>query len=365
MSFTQDNPLMSVAEQERKLRPKERTSSLLLPPSASRRSSKKRFSIGSVSSCSSGSSTSSSFSNHLQAFRNTFQYDVNKPHQQQQQQRQQRITDYKNSLKELTQAELNVLYSSDYKFAGEDLIAYLPEKLTSILKEAAYLFNLKPNTAKEFLIKKKIITGLPCEFAEYVYTQSINQSRLSKRRIGEFLGNNSFFNQEVLESFLLKIDFSGMTLDQAIRSLVRHFRLPGEAQQIDRILEKFASVYFKQNNDNGEIGKYNSAIKSASVAYVLSFSILMLNTDLHNPSVARKEKMTLDEFVKNNRGINDGIDVPRQLLEILYLRVKNEEIKMDVADMLESDVSAFIAPRMAGYLLKLYHVAMVPMWKKR
>jgi Sec7-like guanine-nucleotide exchange factor len=158
--------------------------------------------------------------------------------------------------------------------------------------------------------------------------------------MGEFFGNISMFNQEVLELFLLKINFGGMTLDQAIRSLVRVFRLPGEAQQIDRILEKFASVYFKQNNDSSSgNGTHNSAIKSASVAYVLSFSILMLNTDLHNSSVAHKEKMTLEEFIRNNRGINDGIDVPREHLEILYLRVKNEEIKMDVADMLESNVS--------------------------
>lgn len=352
MSFTQDNPLISIAEKERKGRSKSFIHEIIHPvflnATSSRRSmAEKRISYGSVSSCSSGSSTSSSFSSQLISFRNSYQKgevkDEVKPQQQHQQHKRQeqqrkRIIDHKNALKKLTQSELNLHYSSDYKFNGEELIAYLPEKLSTILKEAAYLFNKKPNNAKDFLISKKVNTGLPEEFAEYMYTQSVNQSRLSKRRMGEFLGNLSMFNQEVLELFLLKINFGGMTLDQAIRSLVRVFRLPGEAQQIDRILEKFAIVYFKQNNDSGNV-THNSAIKSASVAYVLSFSILMLNTDLHNPSVARKEKMTLEEFIRNNRGINDGIDVPREHLEILYLRVKNEEIKMDVADMLESDVS--------------------------
>jgi Sec7-like guanine-nucleotide exchange factor len=330
MSFTQDNPLISVVEKERKGRSKSFYG--IIPPvsldaAAARRLSdkKKRMSHGSMasiystSSYSSDSSTSSSFSNQLISFRNSYQKDELEPQQQQQQHNQQqqqqhnqqqqqrkRITDRKNALTKLTQTELNFLYSSDYKFAGEELIAYQPEKLSTILKEAAYLFNKKPINARDFLVSKKVNTGLPEEFAEYIYSQSVNQSRLSKRRMGEFLGDISIYNQEVLDLFLLKINFCDMTLDQAIRSLVRYFRLPGEAQQIDRILEKFASVYVKQNNDSGEDGTHNSAIKSASVAYVLSFSILMLNTDLHNPSVARKEKMTLDEFIRNNRGINDG-----------------------------------------------------------
>jgi Sec7-like guanine-nucleotide exchange factor len=36
------------------------------------------------------------------------------------------------------------------------------------------------------------------------------------------------------------------------------------------------------------------------VAYVLAYSVIMLNTDAHNPNV--KRRMTLPEFIKNNRG---------------------------------------------------------------
>lgn len=36
------------------------------------------------------------------------------------------------------------------------------------------------------------------------------------------------------------------------------------------------------------------------VAYVLAYSAIMLNTDAHNPNV--KRRMTLPEFIKNNRG---------------------------------------------------------------
>ena len=48
--------------------------------------------------------------------------------------------------------------------------------------------------------------------------------------------------------------------------------------------------------------------------YVLSFAVIMLNTSLHNPSV--KEKSTLEQFINMNRGINDGKDLPRDILEV-------------------------------------------------
>ena len=254
----------------------------------------------------------------------------------------------------------------DYYFADPGLIAYLPEKLGSLMKEAIYLFNLKPNTAREFLISKKIISSFPSEFADFIFTYSSTQSKLSKRRIGEFVGNANACNQDVLKCLLGKYNFVDMALDEAIRSLVRQFRLPGEAQQIDRILEKFAYVYYSQNQQPpGESETSHATIESGDVAYVLSFSILILNTDLHNPSVLLKKKMTLEQFIKNNSGINNGADIAPDHLERLYARIKQDEIKMDVADMLESDVPAFMAPIMAGYLSKLYHVALVPMWKKR
>ncbi len=62
---------------------------------------------------------------------------------------------------------------------------------------------------------------------------------------------------------------------------LRCCRLPGEAQKIDRLMEKFAERFVKCNP---------GSFKSADVAYVLAFSVIMLNTDLHNPGV--KNKMT-------------------------------------------------------------------------
>jgi len=52
----------------------------------------------------------------------------------------------------------------------------------------------------------------------------------------------------------------------------------------------------------------------SDTCYVLSFAIIMLNTSLHNPAV--KDKPTVDRFVTMNRGINEGGDLPRELLEV-------------------------------------------------
>jgi len=50
----------------------------------------------------------------------------------------------------------------------------------------------------------------------------------------------------------------------------------------------------------------------------------MLNTDAHNPQV--KNKMTVEQFAKNNQGINAGKDLPFTYLEDLYHRIVDEEV---------------------------------------
>lgn len=42
-------------------------------------------------------------------------------------------------------------------------------------------------------------------------------------------------------AYVDSFDFAGLGIVQALRMLLNKFRLPGEAQKIDRIMEKFAS----------------------------------------------------------------------------------------------------------------------------
>jgi brefeldin A-inhibited guanine nucleotide-exchange protein len=61
-------------------------------------------------------------------------------------------------------------------------------------------------------------------------------------------------------------------------------------------------------------------------AYVLAYSTVLLNTDLYNPQV--KRRMTQEDFRKNNRGINDGQDLPPELLSSIYDEIASNEIRM-------------------------------------
>lgn len=116
------------------------------------------------------------------------------------------------------------------------------------------------------------------------------------------------------------IDFkSSPGFVDSLRLFLQGFRLPGEAQKIDRLMEKFASTWY-------EISAADSVFASADAAYVLAYSVIMLTTDLWNTKV--KKKMTCEEFVHNNRGINDSKDLPLEYLTEIYNSIEKEEIKM-------------------------------------
>lgn len=77
----------------------------------------------------------------------------------------------------------------------------------------------------------------------------------------------------------------------------------------------------------------------ADTCYVLSFSIIMLNTSLHNPNV--RDKPPFERFVSMNRGINAGSDLPEDQLRVRRhgwtARGGSSELSHRVGDCLEMD----------------------------
>ncbi len=59
---------------------------------------------------------------------------------------------------------------------------------------------------------------------------------------------------------------------------------------------------------------------------MLAYSIIMLTTDLHSSHI--KKKMTKEEFIRNNRGINDDEDLPKEYLSKIYEEIATAEIKV-------------------------------------
>lgn len=120
-----------------------------------------------------------------------------------------------------------------------------------------------------------------------------------------------------MHAFVDEMDFNNMRFTEALRLFLQAFRLPGEGQKIDRFMLKFAERYVHGNP---------GVFANAETAYVLAYSVIMLNTDLHSPHV--KRRMNLDDFIKNNRGIDDGADIPREVLEAVFDEIQSNEIKM-------------------------------------
>uniref|UniRef100_A0A674I7Q3 ARF guanine nucleotide exchange factor 1 n=1 Tax=Terrapene triunguis TaxID=2587831 RepID=A0A674I7Q3_9SAUR len=138
-------------------------------------------------------------------------------------------------------------------------------------------------------------------------------------QVGEFLGDNDKFNKEVMYAYVDQHDFSGKDFVSALRMFLEGFRLPGEAQKIDRLMEKFAARYLECNQGQ-------TLFASADTAYVLAYSIIMLTTDLHSPQV--KNKMTKEQYIKMNRGINDSKDLPEEYLSAIYNEIAGKKISM-------------------------------------
>lgn len=140
---------------------------------------------------------------------------------------------------------------------------------------------------------------------------------LDKTELGEYLGDGSDTNVAIMHAFADLMDFTNTSFVDALRTYLQAFRLPGEAQKIDRFMLKFAERYILGNP---------GVLATAESAYVLSYSVIMLNTDLHSAQI--KNKMPLEQFIRNNEGIDDNKDIPRQYLEDIYHEISTNEIKL-------------------------------------
>lgn len=71
---------------------------------------------------------------------------------------------------------------------------------------------------------------------------------------------------------------------------------------------------------------YSNPFKTSDAAFLLAFSTIILQTDLHNPAMKASNRMSVDDFVRNNRKINAGEDLPRHFLESVYEAIKQRPI---------------------------------------
>ncbi|KAK3352865.1 hypothetical protein B0T25DRAFT_195524 [Lasiosphaeria hispida] len=177
---------------------------------------------------------------------------------------------------------------------------------------AVKAFNYKPKNGIKLLLKEGFIpSDKPQDIARFLR----DEDRLDKAQIGEYLGEGDPKNIEVMHAFVDTMDFTKRLFVDALREFLQSFRLPGEAQKIDRFMLKFANRYVTGNPN---------AFANADTPYILAYSVILLNTDLHSSKIAKH--MSKQDFIKNNRGINDNADLPDEYLLAIYDDIASNEI---------------------------------------
>ncbi|ODV63134.1 Arf family guanine nucleotide exchange factor SEC7, partial [Ascoidea rubescens DSM 1968] len=218
----------------------------------------------------------------------------------------------------LNQSNLSFSDSTDALAKENDdpnSFGYLKQRKTA-LYEGIRSFNYKPSRGITRLIADGFISSESAvDIAKFLLLN--NNKGIDKKVLGEYLGEGEDFNIEVMHEFVDLMNFKNLRFIDAIRFFLQSFRLPGEAQKIDRFMLKFAERYH-ENNPN--------IFANAVTPYILSYSVILLNTDMYNLQV--KVKMNNQDFIKNNSGIDDGKDLPVEFLNNIYNDIAKNEIKL-------------------------------------
>lgn len=176
-------------------------------------------------------------------------------------------------------------------------------------------FNESPKAGLAYLTSQGIITDQndPKAVARFLK----GTARVSKKVLGEFISKRG--QEAMLEAFLDCFNFHGKRVDEALRELLESFRLPGESPLIERIVTSFAEKYCAGWTPDG--------VANQDAVYVLTYAIIMLNTDQHNPNVKKSgNRMTCTDFARNLRGVNAGQDFAPQYLQDIFESIKSNEI---------------------------------------
>jgi Sec7-like guanine-nucleotide exchange factor len=220
---------------------------------------------------------------------------------------------------------------------------YLPSLLRGarltkfFLREASAKFEEKPELGLRYLQQNN---ALPTPLTPISVAKFLRLAPdLSKENVGSYLGelgkdspkyeaDSKSFHTEVLLKYVDSFALSGQTILNCMRIFLSAFRLPGEAQQIDRILVAF-SEYCHSCSIEGQ----NGLVENPEVTYLLTFSIIMLNTDRHNPNIRADRRMTLEQFIRNNtnygKDVNQTKPLTREYLEDIFNSISEFPIRTE------------------------------------
>uniref|UniRef100_A0A672FTL4 Pleckstrin and Sec7 domain containing 2 n=1 Tax=Salarias fasciatus TaxID=181472 RepID=A0A672FTL4_SALFA len=160
-----------------------------------------------------------------------------------------------------------------------------------------------------------------CEAAKRLAKRLYHLEGFKRCDVARHLGKNNDFSQLVASEYLSFFDFSGLSLDRALRNFLKAFPLMGETQERERVLVHFSRRFCHCNPQTPT---------SEDGAHTLTCALMLLNTDLHGHNIGKK--MSCQQFISNLDGLNNGKDFPKDLLKVLYNSIKNEKLEWAVEE---------------------------------
>ena len=134
---------------------------------------------------------------------------------------------------------------------------------------------------------------LAAETAKRLFDE--DETLMKREEIAAYMATPNAFYSSILVHYMSYFDFSGLRLDMAFRTLCQKLVLKGESQEVDRVLEAFAGRYVTCNPRT----LLGGADHAKDVVHAITYSILLLNTDLHVVRQSNMSKMSKSAFIKN------------------------------------------------------------------
>lgn len=151
---------------------------------------------------------------------------------------------------------------------------------------------------------------------------------INAQKMIDVLGLNTPISKTLLKKYMDSFRLEGYPVEQALRIVLSNFFLIGESQQINRVIEELTlhiSQTYKQRDWDS--------------IYLQATTILMLNTDLHNPMNERK--MVEQDWLKialNVKGVTEAEAQP------IYASVLHSKIECfrDYGNLHNMNLSCFL-----------------------
>jgi hypothetical protein len=205
----------------------------------------------------------------------------------------------------------------------------------NLIQQAIEIYKQKASIKKavEFLVSKQFMPNTPQEVASFL---RVYKNHFDPTAIGEFLGEGGItpeqqeYWSQIRFRYIRAVTFIDLDLEPALRILLTEsgFRLPGEAQKINRMVEVFVKAFWQDNH-----GTIYCPFSHPDTVHLITYAIIMLNTELHrlhrdSRNKKKLKKMTKEEFISNLRGADRGQDIDSEYLGRIYDNIKEFPIEL-------------------------------------